>query len=435
MIGLGNLFGRGAAAKEQADFVARIDPPAIMAVSGETSGTAAPAPWLQDLGFGGGAQSRVKSLPRVTPTTAERHATVFACCNNIAGDHSKVPLQLWQRANDGTETQVFGHPAIYLMNVEASAGVPASVARFAMVYSFALRGVSYAFAPRDGGGELELIDTLLPDAVSVLRSGRDRFYDFEDGAGQYRRARNRSMVHMRYLALDGWSHRSPLQVASESTALALAGQEAAARTASGGTTKAAIRLSDEYEDADARSRQAVRIKASLSNPLDGSFPVINAGEEIIKLDLSAADQELLSSRKFDREMIAGIYRMPPSKLQMLENGVKANGQQQAIDYLTDCLMHWQSLISPQYDQCLLTRKERESGLFFRHDFSTLLEPTTVELYGALKVAVGGPFMTPNAAQRRARLSVTDGGDQLYPPSNMTRDENLTDTTKAKGADT
>jgi hypothetical protein len=61
-------------------------------------------------------------------------------------------------------------------------------------------------------------------------------------------------------------------------------------------------------------------------------------------------------------------------------------------------------------------------LFFRHDFSALLEPTTSELFNALKVAVGGPFMTPNAAQRRARLPVTAGGDTLYPPSNMTRDE-------------
>jgi hypothetical protein len=126
-------------------------------------------------------------------------------------------------------------------------------------------------------------------------------------------------------------------------------------------------------------------------------------------------------------MIAGIYRMPPSKLQMLENGVKANGEQQAIDYLTDCLMHWASLITPQYDQCLLTARERQSGLFFRHDFSALLEPTTSELFNALKVAVGGPFMTPNAAQRRARLPVTADGDQLYPPSNMTRDATPTET--------
>jgi HK97 family phage portal protein len=419
MMGIGRIFGRAAVAEPEM----RLEPPVMAATGDQVSGTAVPAPWLQDIGWGGGGvQSRVKTLPRVTPQSAERHATVFACCNNIAGDHAKVPLQLWQRAADGTEKQVFSHPAIYLMNVQSSPGVPAVVARMAMVYSFTLRGVSYGYAPRDGGGELELIDTLLPDTVSVQRSGRVRFYDFEDGAGFQRRARDRSMIHMRYLALDGWSHRSPLMVAAESMGLAMAGQEAAARTASGGTTKAAIVLRDDYEDNDARLRSGQRIKASLTDPTDGSFPILNEGEDIKKLDLSAADQELLSSRKFDREMIAGIYRMPPSKLQMLENGVKANGQQQAIDYLTDCLMHWSALIQPQYDQALLTQAERQAGLFFRHDFTALLEPTTAELYGAIKLAVGGPFMTPNAGQRMARLPITPGDDKLYPPSNMTRDD-------------
>ncbi|KQI66959.1 phage portal protein [Loktanella sp. 3ANDIMAR09] len=425
-MGIGDLFRR-----RHDPATARVEPPVVTA--GDVPSKAAPQAWLQDIGWGGGVQSRVKSLPRVTPTTAERHATVFACCNNLAGDHAKVPLQLWQRKPDGTESQVFDHPAIYLMNVESAPGVPAAVTRFALVYAFSLRGVSYAYAPRDGAGELLMVDGLSPDGVSVTRSGRMRFYDFEDGAGVYRRARSRSMVHMRYMALDGWTHRSPLTVASESMGLAMAGQEAAARTAAGGTTKAAIKLSDAYEDDDARQRSARRIKAALTDPTDGSFPVLNADEDIQKLDLSAADQELLASRKFDREMIAAIYRMPPSKLQMLENGVKANGQQQAIDYLTDCLMHWQALIAPQYDQALLTAGERAAGLFFRHDFSALLEPTTAELFNALKVAVGGPFMTPNDAQARARLPKTANGDQLYPPSNMTRDD--TTTTEKEGAET
>ncbi len=413
------MFGFRRSAKPPA-VITRIEPPVMAA---ETSGVTTPAPWLTEIGWGGsGAQSRVKSLPHVSPVTAERHATVFACCNNIAGDLAKVPLQLWQRVADGTETRVFGHRAEYLMNTEAAPGVPSAITRYAMVYSFTLRGVSYAYAPRDGAGELTLIDTILPTACSVTRLGRARFYQFQDGGEIQRTAPQRSMVHMRHMALDGWTHRSPLQVAAESVGLALAGQEAAARTAAGGTTKAAIMLRDDYEDDEARRRSGERIKATLKDPTSGDFPVLNVGEDINTLDLSAADQELLASRKFDREMIAAIYRMPPSKLQMLENGVKANGQQQALDYRSDCLMHWDKPVTQQYDQGLLTQGERESGLFFRHDFSVLLEPTTKELFDAMKVAVGGPWVTPNGAQRITKQPLTEGGDKLYPPANMTRDE-------------
>ena len=62
---------------------------------------------------------------------------------------------------------------------------------------------------------------------------------------------------------------------------------------------------------------------------------------------------------------------------------------------------------------------------FRHDYSQLLVPTTKELFDAYKVAVGGPFIVPNEARDAAGLGEVDGGDQLYPPSNMTRDESQT----------
>lgn len=70
----------------------RIEPPVQAA---ETSGTMNPEGWLVD-GWGG-AQSRVKTLPRVTPENAQRHATVFACGNIIAGDLAKLPLNVMQK--------------------------------------------------------------------------------------------------------------------------------------------------------------------------------------------------------------------------------------------------------------------------------------------------------------------------------------------------
>ncbi|KZX99903.1 MULTISPECIES: phage portal protein [unclassified Sulfitobacter] len=313
---------------------------------------------LFNIGFGAG-QSRVRSLPRATGEIAQRHATVFSCGNNIAGDLSKVPLKLWQRKGDGEEARVRDHPAVYLMNVESSPAIAAAQLRFALVYSFCIRGKAWGYGPRDGGGELELIEAVHmanPDGVSMLRNGRDRVFEFEDGAGVRRRVGSRSMVALRYMPLDGWTGRSPIEVAGESFGLALAGQEAAARTASGKPISAFIKMADTFEDNDAYVRNGKRIKQAITDG-DG-FPIIGADDMIESLDLSAADQELLASRKFDREQIAAVYRMPPSKLQMLENGVKANGEQQAIDYLTDCLMHWSVPVEAQYNLSLLTEAER-----------------------------------------------------------------------------
>ncbi|MFP3384411.1 phage portal protein [Tritonibacter sp. SIMBA_163] len=409
---------------------ARVEPPVMAsAAEVETSGTANPQPRMTEIGWGGGSKLSTK-LPRVTPQRGEQHGTVFACCNNIAGDLSKVPLKLWQRNADGQEVRVRDHPANYLLNVEASPGVPAKVMRFALVYAWALRGNGFAFGPRDGGGELELIELVDQDGCTPLKAGRDRFYDFTDGAGVARRVASRSMVHLRYMALDGWTGRSPLQVAAETVGLAFAGQESAARSLSGAHAKAYMKMGDSYENDEDRRRNARRLKEHLSNPNSDGVPVLGPDDDIKSLDLTAADQELLSSRKFDREQLAAIYRMPPSKLQMLEFGVKANGEQQAIDYLTDCLFHWSGLAEQTMAMAVLTRSEREAEFFLRHDFDALLQPTIKERNEAMNKAIGGPFMTPNEGRRKIGLEPVEGGETLNPAPNMTRD----DTQPKKGKD-
>lgn len=412
---IGKFFGRHA-------LPARVEPTvgAAVACADAPSGTARPVGWISDGGWG--TQSRVKTLPRVSAPIAQKHATVFSCCNVIAGDLSKIPLKLYRRRDDGREERVRNHPAVYLLNVESSPGVPAIVTRFALGYVFALRGNAFGYAPRDGAGDLELVEALNPDGVSVLRNGRARFYDFEDGGGVLRRSPSRTMLHMRYMALDGWTGRSPIEVAAESVGLALAGQESAARTVSGTFIRAYVSMEDQYEDDEAYLRNQRRVRAALNDPDSNGLPIVGMNDKINRLDLTAADQELLASRRFDREQLASIYRVPPTKLQILEYGVKANAEQAAIDYLTDCLLHWGKQLEDQYAISLLTERERVAGMFFRHDFDTLLRPTTKERYEALARAVGGPFISPNEARQKEGYEPTPDGDRLYPPPNMTRDE-------------
>ncbi|WP_349037857.1 phage portal protein [Pseudotabrizicola sp. 4114] len=402
-------------------------------MAADTSGTAKPNPALWgDLGWG--SQSRVKSLPRVTPIIAQRHATVFACGNVIAGDLAKCPIMVMQKGKKGRDVEVYDHPASYLLNVESSPGVPAMVARFTLIYAYAIRGRSYAYAPRDGSGELTLLDVIRPDRCSELEvpGNRNRYYDFEDGAQVQRRVPVRAMVHLRYMAEDGWTGRSPLEVAAESMGLALAGQEAAARAASGTQMRAFMKMADVYEDDETYLRNARRVRAALNDPDANGIPLIGGGDDIQSLDLSAADQELLASRKFDREQIAAIYRVPPSKLQMLEFGVKANGQQQAIDYKTDCLLHWGGLTEAQLSLGVLTEAERRAGMFLRHDYEALLMATTKERYDSLSRAIGGPWMTWQEGRRLEQLDDLPPGEQPYPPSNMTREDKGSD--KKEGTD-
>ena len=403
-----------------ADVAERIEP--VVAEPVVAAAATPPVPFQQVHWPASSTGSRVKTLPPVSPVIAQKHATVYTCCNVISGDLAKVPLEIWQRDSEGKESRVREHDAVYLLNVESSPKVAAITMRFALNYAYTLRGTAYGYSPRDGGGALTLIEAIDVDGVSVLRAGRERFYAFTDGAEVQRRVPSRVMAHLRYNALDGWTGRSPIQVAAESIGLALAGQEAAARSASGRHVSAYISMEGVYDTGEDEARNARRLRAALDDPEANGLPIVGANDKITPLSLTAADQQLLESRKFDREQIIGLYRVPPSKAQMLENGVKANGQQQAIDYKSDCLLHWGGFIEGQMGLGLLTEAERRAGLFLRHDFDALMQATTKERYDALGKAVGGPFMTPNEGRRKDGLPDIPGGDDLNPAPNMTRTE-------------
>lgn len=416
---IARLMGRSAAAAPSAAMPAVRSEPALRsprAMSGAVDDPAT-AYMFGSRGWGGG--SRVRSLPPATPTTAQRHATVFACCNIIAGDSAKLPLKIMQTDRKGKTVEVREHPASYLLNVEASPGVPAMVARFTLGYSFALRGQAYGFCPRDGGGELMMLEALTADQVSVIKVGRDRLYSFTD-AGDVARVAvpSRIMANLRYMAEDGWTGRSPIQVAEETVGLALAGQEAAARNASGAVLRGYIKLDDYFEDDEAQRRSQRAVRDALNDPEANGIPIISQGE-VKSLEMSAADRELIDQRKLDREQLASMWRMPPFKLGILDNGVKANGEQQAIDYRSDCLSHWCGFIEAQLGQTVLTEAERRAGMYLIHDYEELLTPTTREKYAALREAVGGPFMLWSEARARADLPELTDGEAPYPPPNMT----------------
>lgn len=401
---------------------ARIEP----ALTGPAPGRAtagASLPVSQDAGwreFGIAGASRVRSLPRVTPDLAQKHATVVAACTVIAGDLAKLPLGVFQRAPNGRKVRLRMHPLDYLLNAEASPGIPAHMMRFALCYAFTLRGRGFAFAPRDGAGEVTLIETIRPDRCTVLRAGRERYYEFEDGAQVHRRVSGRVMAHLRYITEDGWTGGSPIEMAAETLGIALARQEAAARLAGGKGFKAVAKLEDFGADDETWQRARMRLKAAMAEDADEGVLIIGQSDDIKPLGLSAADLELLASQRFDREQIAALYRVPPAKLQMLEYGVKANGEQQAIDYKSECLTHWGTFLEAAYEQGFLSEGERRAGLIVRHDYDALLMATTKERYEAMKIAVGGPWRTVNEARPMDGLDTIAGGDVLYPPPNMTR---------------
>ncbi|WP_018634398.1 phage portal protein [Neomegalonema perideroedes] len=369
---------------------------------------------LREIGRG-----RRGGLPRVSEDSALAHGTVYACVNAIAQDMAKVPLHLYRRTKSGDKERVYDHPALEALTIQSSEGVPAIVARYALQWAVSLRGNAFAFIRRGGDGRIKSLETIHNDHVSIYRNGSRRYYDFEDAEGERRRVGWRDMLHLRLCAEDGWLGRSPLAVASHTMALALGAQAHAGRHV---TEREAIRAvvehPDWFQDDDEARRHAQRIRNALDDPEANGIPILPFGMSFKTVGLSPADEELLAQRRFDREQIATIYRVPPAKAGIYEHGLKGSVEQQAIDYVTDCLLGWAKLNEDHFRLALLTEEERRSGLRFEYLFDGLMRATTRERIEAFVRAAGGPYMTRAEARSASNLPWRADAEGLLPPPNM-----------------
>lgn len=382
-----------------------------------SSGTASPAGWLTQFGWG---QASIKGLPRVDERSALSHGTVYACANVISQDLAKIPLHLYRRTEDGGKERVRDHPAARVLSRMSAPGVPAYSSRYSLHWALLLRGNAYGHIRRNGRGEIVSLEPIPNGQVSVLESGRERVYDFEDAEGIRRRVGWRDMLHLRYCAEDGWTGRSPLQVGAETISVALGAQRYAGKHVSGrGVVRGVVEHPDWFESDEVARAHAQKIRESIDDPESNGIPILPYGMSLKEVGMSPADAQLLEQRRFDREQIAAMFRVPPAKAGIFEHGLKANVEQQAIDYVTDCLLGWARLHEMTFNLALLTEDEQDE-YFFEYLFDGLVRATLKDEIEALIKACGGPFMTRQEARVIRNLKKMDGADALLPPPNMAK---------------
>jgi HK97 family phage portal protein len=128
---------------------------------------------------------------------------------------------------------------------------------------------------------------------------------------------------------------------------------------------------------------------------------------------SLADVEFLASAQLDNALVCGAYRVPQHKAGLLERSTNNNIQQQATDYVVDCLLAW----AVRWEQTI-----RVSVLMdpFRaeHNLRTLLrgDPKTAAETHAVYVAIGTE--TGNEVREDEGRNPLDGLDEVRVPLNM-----------------
>lgn len=354
----------------------------------------------------------------VSPETAMRLASVYACVNVLSEDVAKLPLIVYKR--DGRKKERAPDYWLYnLLHDEPNPWQTSMEFRQMMQGHIELSGNAYALKTVVRGEVRELLP-IVPNRVEVKqRKDFSLEYLITMPDGDKLPVPADRMFHVPGLSLDGITGVSRIRYQREVIGLGMQLVKHGARLFKSGallggviehpnvmTEPAANRLKESFEEKYAQGAETAH-----------KVILLEEGTKFNKAGMTAEDAQFIESRKMSRSEIAGIFRVPPHKIGDLERSTFSNIEHQSIEYVTDSLLprlkRWEGRIT----KSLIPVADRKT-YFAEHLVEGLLRGDYAARTRGYQVAVTTGWMSRNEVRELENMNPADGLDEFLEPLNM-----------------
>lgn len=353
----------------------------------------------------------------VSEDSAMRFATVHACVRVLSEDVAALPLHVYRRMDGGGKERAHDHPLYELLHDRPNPEMSATPFFESLMVNALLSGNGYAFLEFDRAGRVRAMWPMLASEVDPYRT--------DAGELRYRAGgenlRAGEVFHLAGMGFDGLMGMSPIAYARESIGLGTAAERYGEKFFKNGThIGGVVSIKDELTDEQFR-----RLKQQFSSAFKGlqnahGVPVLEGGATYTPVGIAPEDAQFLETRKFQRNEIAAIYRVPPHMIGDLERATFSNIEQQDLAYLQRGLLPWLMRIEQEARAKLLTTPEARRDYCIEHDTANFMRGETQSRYEAYSKAIASGFMTQNEVRRRENLNPLPGGDEIMLPLNMVK---------------
>ena len=353
----------------------------------------------------------------VTTQTAMQLSTLFGCVRVLAESVGMLPCKLY--SGDGRERSVArGHWLHQLLHVAPNSFMtPQDFFEF-LVACLCLRGNFFARKVVVRGEVRELLP-LNPAAVKVKMKDWTICFEVRCEDGKLETLTEKEIFHIRLFSLDGITGVNPIRYNREAIGLALGAQEQGNRWFSNGVTTTGVLKTEQRltDDAFNRLRQDLKTRnvgtSNAANPL-----ILEMGLDWRNLSVNAEDVQFLETRKFQRDEICAIYRVPPHMVANLERATFSNIEHQGLSFVSNTLVPYLTRIEQKIRTNLIPAVER-SEYFAKFNVAALLRGDLKARYDSYSTGINWGILSPNDCRANEDLNPRDGGDIYLTPINMT----------------
>lgn len=363
-----------------------------------------------------------KSGAAVTPDTAMRQATVYACVRIIAESIAHLPLVVYRR--DGESRIPARDLRVYtLLHDRPNEWQTSYEFRELLTKDQELRGNGYARIVRNYRGEPDELIYLPSDLVRPQQDRRTLAvsYQYSQPGGKTVVLDRDEVFHIRGMG-NGLVGLDPVSYYRETVGDAIAQQEHGSRFFSNGAKPLGLLEVAAGTNIGPAAQKALRDDFNLL--YSGSenahlTAVLPGGVSYKPVGISNENAQFLESRAFTRTEICGLFRVPPHKVGDLSRATFSNIEHQALEFVTDALLP--RLV--RWEQAIARDLLDDPALFAKFNVAALLRGDFKSRQEGLQIQRRNGVISANEwrALEEFNPRADDGGDAYIIEANMMAD--------------
>ncbi|MGA2270313.1 MAG: phage portal protein [Bryobacteraceae bacterium] len=344
----------------------------------------------------------------VNEKQALRLTTAYGCIKIISEDLSRISLDIFQQMPDDSMRLATMHRCYPLLHDRPNPNMSSQVWRAAMLASVSSYGNGYSWIKRDKAARAIALVPLDSGRTSPVKiNGEFAYATTQTDTGQVARIDPENMLHFMGLSLDGIVGLSPIQLCKNAFGLSMAAEKFGAQFFGNGARATGVLSHPQTLEPEAYEN----LKKSLREWATGETalrPVIlEEGMKWEQISIPPEDAQFIATRKFQKEEIACLYRVPMHLLQDLQRATNNNIEHQGLDYVRFCLSPRAVNMEQEINYKLL------GGPFFcEHNFMDLTRGDFAsQTAGLMALRNGGIYHADDVlrALRQNPIGEADGG--------------------------
>lgn len=339
-------------------------------------------------------------------------SAVWACVQLLADSISTMPLHLFERTPQGRKL-IDNHHAIEIIH-RPNEYISQLDLIYHLMVGVTLWGNGYARLHRDNASRITKISLLQPTDVTPILSPDDiLFYRVKGENVNYE-----DIIHLKGLSVDGIVGKSPIQVHRENLILTNNVQSYGSKFfTEGGNTAGVFEYPSALKE-DAFKRLKMQLAEQFQGIKNAHTPLLlEGGMKYNRINIPLEDAQFLGTRKFQKNEIATIFKVPPHMIGDLERATFSNIEHQAQEFITYSLMPYLVKLETELNFKILLTSER-NRFYFKFNIKGLLRSdskTRSEYYKNLNL-IG--VYSPNEIRELEEMNGYEGGDSHYIQQNM-----------------